>query len=149
MHPFTETDPSQTQTQVAIALKQVQLELVPDMNDFHLEFDASLGSGKHVRKTSLRAPIKNGDAGIADVIGLRNKILYKGPWTVGVPFYFSLAGVRNDDELEVIAGLIDEAGHLAIAAAETKEDTIRTATKAVQSVRAAVIEFLPKKDLGR
>lgn len=147
VHPFTEIDNSSSpeQTKVAVALTGMQLDLTPDMNDFHLQFDASMGSGKHVQKTSIKAPIKNGDAGIENVMGLKNRILYKGPWTVGVPFYFSLAGVRNNDELEVIEGLIDEAGHLGVATAETKEETIRTATKAAQSVRAAVIEFLPRK----
>ena len=146
VHPFTTPDDSsQEQPPVAIALKGMQLELTRDLNDFHLQFDASMGSGKHVQKTSIKAPIKNREAGIEDVMGLRNRILYRGPWTVGVPFYFSLAGVKNNDELKVIEGLVDEAGNLAAAIAETKKETIQAATKAAQSVRAAVIEFLPRK----
>ena len=143
--PRQEGDRPEKQTLVAVVLKKLELELTPELDDYHLQFDASMGSGKHGQKTSVKAPIKNGPARIDDVVGLRNKVLYKGPWTVGVPFYVSLAGVKNKDELEAIEGLIDGAGKLATAVAEGRDQTIAGATKAAQSVRAAVIEFLPKK----
>ena len=119
----------------------------PNLEQRTLVFDATVGGGEDAFKFDFRGKIRNGKASIDDVTGIKDKVLYQGPWSVGVPFTFSLAAVGNSNELEALEGLIDTTSVQAkrFTAKKPAKQTIDKATKAMQSIRALMVEFLPEK----
>ncbi len=152
VYNFKPLSPDQVK-EVVVVLDSITLDL-PDSNSKYpnleqrtLVFDATVGGGENASKFAFRDKILNGKASIDKVIGIKDKVLYQGPWNVGVPFTFSLAAVRDSNELKAIDGLIETAGVQAKRFAKEKkvEDTIKNATKAIQSIRSLMVEFLPHK----
>ena len=139
--------------EVLVVLDSITFELPPsnperpNLEQRTLVFDATVGGGENASKFAFRDKILNGKARIDEVIGIKDKVLYQGPWNVGVPFTFSLAAVRDSDELEALEGLIETTSLQAKRFTEKKpvQHTIDTATKAIQSIRALMVEFLPHK----
>ena len=119
----------------------------PNLEQRTLVFDATVGGGEDATRFDFRGKIRNGKASIDNVTGLKDKVLYQGPWNIGVPFTFSLAAVRDSDELEALEGLIDTTSKRAKRFTTKKpvQQTVDKATKALQSIRALMIEFLPEK----
>ena len=139
--------------EVLVVLDSITLDLPdPNSDDPNLEkrtlvFDATVGGGEDASKFAFQGKIRNGKASIDKVTGIKDKVLYQGPWNVGVPFTFSLAAVRDSSELKAIDGLIDTASIQAKRFTEKKpvQHTIDNATKAIQSIRSLMVEFLPQK----
>ena len=138
--------------EVLVVLDSITLDLPdPNSDDPNLEkrtlvFDATVGGGEDASKFAFQGKILNGKASIDKVTGIKDKVLYQGPWNVGVPFTFSLAAVRDSSELKAIDGLIDTASIQAKRFTEKKpvQHTIDSATKAIQSIRSLMVEFLPQ-----
>ena len=139
--------------EVLVVLDSITLDLAdPNSDDPNLEkrtlvFDATVGGGEDASKFAFQGKILNGKASIDKVTGIKDKVLYQGPWNVGVPFTFSLAAVRDSSELKAIDGLIDTASIQGKRFTKKKpvQHTIDNATKAIQSIRSLMVEFLPQK----
>ena len=145
--------PENQQHEVLVVLDSITITVPPsnpeepDLTQRTLVFDATVGGGENAVRFDFRGKIRNRKASIDKVVGIKDKVLYQGPWTMGVPFTFSLAAVGDSNELDAVEGLVD------IVFTQTKkftkkqsvQHTIDNATKAVQSVRSLLIEFLPRK----
>ena len=119
----------------------------PNLEQRTLVFDATIGGGEDAYKFDFRGKIRNGKASIDKVTGIKDKVLYQGPWNVGVPFTFSLAAVGDSRELKAIDGLIDTTSKQTkrLTTQKSTQNTIDKATKAIQSIRSLMVEFLPQK----
>ena len=152
VYNFKPLSPNQVR-EVLVVLDSITFELSPsnpakpDLEKRTLVFDATIGGGEDASKFDFRGKIRNGKASIDKVTGIRDKVLYQGPWNVGVPFTFSLAAVGDSKELKAIDGLIDTASIQVKRFTEKKpvQHTIDNATKAIQSIRSLMVEFLPQK----
>ena len=150
--PFRKRD-DQDDQEVLVVLDSITFDIPPlnpekpNLEKRTLVFDATVGGGEDTSKFNLSGKIRNGEASIGDVTAIKDKVLYKGPWSVGVPFTFSLAAVGDSDELEALEGLIETTSTQAkrFTAKKSVEQTIEKATKATQSLRALMVEFLPEK----
>jgi len=123
-------------------------DLLDDLNpeNARLILEATFGSGKARQEYSFQQRLKNDEATLERVFGLRNKRVYRGPHRLGVPYSISLVVVHEDDDLELIEGLASHGATFAAAIGE--EETSQAAervAKGVQSLRAVVTELMPKK----
>ncbi len=80
---------------------------------------------------------------------MHDKVLYYGEWDAGIPFSVSLTGIRDRSVLDAIEGIVTEAS--SFVGGFTDDDSgqaperRKNITKAVQSFRALIVEFLPQK----
>jgi len=143
---------------VQIRLESIQLDLkrsaIPDyqtgvdkdLNRARLIFDTAFGAGKHRRAYDFDVRLKNGDAMINHVFNAGGAEVYRGPWRLGVPFVMSMAVINDRAELDALKGVISEGGKFAkTIAGEGEGDLISATTKALESIRSHIMEFLPKK----
>jgi len=172
--PLAKLKDSKVVRNVTIVLKSIDLKLnVGDQNKYFL-FESNLGSGKEAMKFDFETKLKNNKAIIENVMGIKNKILYKGNWNVGVPFAFNLSFIKEDktEELKALKGVIESAEKTAsevaafkatlnmakavtsselgaVAKAKVNEAVIKSlianSTKAAESFRSVYAEFISKE----
>jgi hypothetical protein len=155
--PFS-TPEIDTDVVVSLRLDSIHLELkqsaIPDyrqgvdanLNRARLIFDTTFGSGKHRNAYDFDVRLKNGQAGIGDFFNAGGREVYRGPWRMGVPFVMSMAVVNDQSELEALKGVISAGGVFSKSlAGEDLEDLIAGSTRALESMRSHLLEFLPKK----
>ncbi len=92
--------------EVEIEPKEGFLSGNPD--DRNIVFEAAFGSGTQKSNTSLNVKYQNGRANIQDIVGLRNVVVYRGPWTVGIPYDVSIAGVLDKKGGELLKEAITD-----------------------------------------
>lgn len=133
--------------QAVIVLDAIKMKLPEELEGRMLVFDSTFGSEKNAARFTFEALVRDGTARIDDVTGLINKPVYYGPWTGGVPFSLALTGLRKPEELAALDGIAGKGGAFAksFTARNEVQTEIDNATKAVQSVRALITEFLPDK----
>lgn len=136
--------PLERDLEVVVLLESVDLELRSLRRQ--LVFEASLGSGRRSANTSFTLPLKNGLARLDQILGIQNKVLYRGPWKWGVPFHFNLSTLTQKDAT-ALKEVVNEAGGFIQATLErsTSRKLASGITKAVQSARSMILEFLPTK----
>ncbi len=139
--------PESEERQAVVMLDSIGLDLPSTMDSGTLMLDLSFGGGDDASKFSFSHRVINGDAAIDRVVGIEDKLLYRGTWNAGIPFSASLAAVMKDDEIKAVEGVIGELGTQAKRFTEKSDvqSRIDNITKAIQSYRALLVEFLPEK----
>ena len=131
---------------ILIVLDHIELDLSSGFEGFTFLIESAFGGEKDGSKFSFKSRLKNKEAFIQQIVGLQNKILYAGPWNIGIPYDLSVALVNDRSELEALEGLIDSAsGFVKEFTDDEKDKHVDNITKAVQSFRSHAIEMLPKK----
>ena len=140
--------PLERSQDVVVLLDSMELELHRLRRE--LVFEASLGSGRNRMRTAFEAPLKNGQVVLDSLFGIQNQLLYRGPWKWGIPFHFNLTTLTQRDA-KALREVVAEAGNLTreVVGSSQARTRVSAVTKAVQSLRSMVIEFLPeKKSIG-
>ena len=137
--------PVEQDKEVVVLLDSIEFELHRLRRE--LVFEATLGSGRNRMRTGFEAPLKNGNIVLDSVFGIQNQLLYRDPWKWGIPFHFNLTTLTQRDA-KALRDVVSEAGDLTRQIVGSSQARALTSgvTKAVQSLRSMVIEFLPEKE---
>lgn len=130
---------------VVVLLDAVKLRLPARLKSGELLLEITLGSGGHAQTFSFREPLRNGDVRLPKIFSLNGKRLYRGPSGHGIPVSINAAVVFDRNELEALEGIIENTSSLVGAIAGDQVEHLSEVTKAVQSARSLMLEFLPKK----
>lgn len=133
--------------EVLVLLEQVVIRSNQDKNYRTLVIESAIGSGRKVEKNTFNIKMQNRNKSPEHFLGFQYTMLYNDLWDTGLPFHFSMAFLEKE-ELDAIEEIVDYSGDLAIELlGETVEQRalINQTTKATQSLRSLVMEFLPDK----
>lgn len=148
VHPFhtaAEGDP------VRLLLEEIEVDVPDDVwkADGELIVELTLGYGKCAKRFSLKQRLETGGRKLSDFSGISNHVLFEGPFHRGLPFHLSVAVVTKAEELAALEKVTDSVGGFIGHVGDLDDDTEAGVTKALQSMRSLVMEFLPgKKSLG-
>ncbi len=142
--------PAPDKTPVAIEIAEIHGDLLRGIRGCDLFFESTFGSGKQQKTFSFRESLRqtidrvgfDGSYPLEWVMNLAGKRVYHGPMGSGVPFSLTAAAVDDQEELKALGGLIDSTSQFV--QTTTGEDPTDV-TKAIQSARSTLIEFLPDK----
>lgn len=145
-------DKKKARVAVRLADIEVTTRKPGELDKRELLLELSLGNGKNAVSASLGGRIqRDGTVILDDVVGVRDWVLYRGPWVHGVPYIVAGYLVKKGKVLQALEGLIGGAKDFALTFAEgddqkAEEKRIKAAGGALQSARTLALETISSKE---
>ena len=133
--------------EVTILLEQIIIRTDQDKENRTLLIESAIGNGRRTEKNNFRIKMQNRSKSPEFFLGFQYRMLYHDLWENGLPFHFTMAFLEKE-ELDAIEDIVDYSGEVIkeLQAENNKErGEINRRTKAVQSLRSLIMEFLPDK----
>ena len=134
-----------------VEIAEIVTDLSSSVRGCDLFFETTFGGGPKQQTFSLKEALRQGRriAGEAypleRVLELAGKRVYAGPVAKGLPFTINAAAIDDESELKALSGLVTSTSKALQPLVPEIETHAATITKAIQSARSTLIEFLPSK----